>query len=949
MKYNLTQYSQTISNTIDGDISLTTDDIINILNNTNVSVLVPASGTSGILVLDCDLGARVHTDEIRYYFDSPAASGTVASGIKFYFKNESFEVYTSLNTYYNDSYYYTTVSGAGAPRYIRVEHTIVSGTGGYLNGFQVLNDDTYVDFGDNGTDTNTNFNLSIENSIIEINELEVFNSGPVKANAKLIIEPQNTVADDILFISDSPNGPWYGVYRDEDKITGPDLWLTGNMNDLYVDSNILKLYPNRTVGTYTTRVVKLDEYQNLTFNIMNYDYPTIEPEIEFFDDFSAAGVNWQSFSPGVYRYSVDYTSGYLDIWNPTGNDGYCYLKTVNTNYNYGEDWELTFKYIYQDQSGNGAGSYIYFLWPQDNFYFRYTNSNSVAIILNGTSYSLVALKDWAAGAGILHNVKMRRNFTTVSFKIWKAADSEPGSWMWEGAIQPEDTDLSLTGGIHLLNQRTVVSGTDVHLYYDDFKITTSFGASPGPGTIIATNDIDTTENIEVRSSNSRPIDRESYIWMSGTYSPAYKYTNHNWIVDGSVAEQSADWETWGQTSNYWEYWYDSIRDDEYIVDKPFYTSGSTAVYFRIRRKDGTLYSTTITNTGYTSDCFYSTYKISPDNTGGFWINFFLARGNINSGIYYLRYYNSTMTLIYNRQTDAGQGTFLYDMDTVHNSNGYLWYTDRDISTVFKLNTDGTILASYLATENIRGILALSDGGCWFIQEQSLIRLDSNGQVIDTIELPTSTASYIYSDLHGGFWLQEGEIIHHLRSDGTEYFNITIPNLFHITVINSGVLTKQHDGITTTPPQASYISREYQRVIRTWNYPQNEGGYVGTFDTNRYGARSHTYDDLVDDHASHFPIAIDTGWDNSIWKTVSLRDYNFTNEQYHQIRFTLRAEASWNSPEVYGLWTQRAIEIPNIYPGNYGKFYLKSDVTYLDPQDIGNYTSKIKAHWLLNLE
>ena len=83
--------------------------------------------------------------------------------------------------------------------------------------------------------------------------------------------------------------------------------------------------------------------------------------------------------------------------------------------------------------------------------------------------------------------------------------------------------------------------------------------------------------------------------------------------------------------------------------------------------------------------------------------------------------------------------------------------------------------------------------------------------------------------------------------------------------------------------------------------------------------------------------------------MSLRDYNFTNEQYHQIRFTLRANNSANSPEVYGLWTQRAIEIPNIYPNNYGKFYLKSDITYLSPQDIGNYTSKVRAYWLLDAE
>jgi len=748
MKYNLAKYSQTVSNIVEGDIDLATDEIITIINSTNAQVPIPVSGTSGgTLVLDCDLGARVHIGEVQYYFDSVLPTSTAASGIKFYYKNEDFEVYVDLNTYYNENYYYTIVSGTSAPRYIRVEHTTVSGLGGYVNSLHILNDDTYVDFGDDGTDTNTNFNLSIENTIIEINDLEVFNSGPVKANAKLLIEPQNTIADDILSISDSVDGPWQGVYNDDDKVTGTDLWESGDMDDLEVYGNYLKLSPGRLIGTYTTRIINLEEDQRLTFNIMNYNYPT------------------------------------------------------------------------------------------------------------ASSTSFISI------------------------------DAE-----------------------------------------------------------------DTTETIEVRSSNSEPMPRESYIWMSGSYSPAYKYTNHSSIADGSVAEQSNDWGTWGRTGNYWEYWYDSVREDEYIIDKLFYTgSGSyTQIIFRIRKKSGTLLSATISNSVYTNDCFYSTYKVLPVSTGGFWINFFLARGNINTGTYYLRYYDSTMAQLYERQATASQGTFMYDMDVVYDT-GHLWYTDRDISTVFKINTDGIVVASYLATQDIRGIVALADGGCWFIQQEALVRLDTNGAFVENIELPTDVASYIYDDLHGGFWLQEGENIYHLAADGRVYFSILIQGLLNVVVMDSGLLVKHHDGSTTTPPKASYISKDHRAVVRTWDYPQNEGGFVGTFDTNKYGARSHTYDDLVDDHASHFPIAIDNDWDKSEWTAVSLRDHNFTNEQYHQIRFKLRADNTANSPEVYGLWTQRAIEIPNINPNNYGKFYLKSDVTYLAPQDVRDYTSKIRAYWLLNTE
>jgi len=759
MKYNLSQYGQTISNTSVGDISFTTDELINITTTTNAQVPVPASGTtSGTLVLDCDLGSRIYTDEVRYYFDSATPRSTVASGINFYYKNESFDTYISLDTYYNGTYYYTVISGTTAPRYIRVAHVVTATTSGFVNGLQVLNDDTQVDFGQDGTATDTNFNLSIENALVQINDLYVYNSGPVKSNAKLIIEPQGTAADDILSISDSIDGPWYGVYREEDMVTGPGLWDTGSFNQTEISSDILKLISSSTDGTYTTRIVNIDDYQRLTFNIMSFNYPT-----------------------------------------------------------------------------------------------------------------------------------------------------------------------SISGK-----------------------------------SIIATDDIDTFENIEVRSSNSKPLDKETYIEMIGNYgtsSTSHKYTRHRWIGDSTIAETSDDWNTddYGYNGNYFEFWFDSITEDEYIVDKPFRLPGYpyvTSIYLKIRRKNGAISSTILTNDYYDRDCWWNTYKLVFDAAGGFWIYYYLHRSSsgIDGGNYYLRYYDGGMNLIYNRQATSAQGTFLYDMDSVYESDGDMWYTDRNLSTVFKVDRSGDILASYLATEDIRGLFALNDGGCWFIQQQALIRLDSAAQKVDEITLSSSLVSYIYSDLHDGFWLQDGWIIRHLAPDGTEHFNIEVPNLYWITVMDSGVVTKQHDGSTTNKPTASYISRYYQRIIRTWDYPRTEGGYRGTFDYNRYGVRSHTYDDLVNDHAAGFPIAIDTQWNTySEWTKVSLRDYNFTNEQYHQIRFTLRADNSSNSPEVYGLWTQRAIEIPNIYPGNYGRFYLKSDVTYINDQDVGDYTSKVRAYWLLAAE
>jgi hypothetical protein len=962
MKYSLTPYSQTISNTSVGDINLTTDEVISVINTTAANIPVPASGTtSGTLVLDCDLGARVHVDEVQYYFESSTSNSGIAPYIEFQVKNESFEIYISLNTYFTDNYFYATISGTDSPRYVRVIHTVVSGSEGNIGGFRVLNDDTYVDFGEDSGSTFTNVNMSLDNAIAQIDELEVFNSGPVKANAKLILEPQNDVSDTVFAISDSADGPWYGIYQSEDAITGEGLWDTGNMDDVRLLTDKLVLDGVNTVGSYTTRIIKLDEYQKLTFNVMDYRYPILVSEIEFFDDFSAADTYWNvtytyTWTPDAgYIHSFSNEISYYRYYHALGDNNIIFFTTKSLGYEYTQDWQLSFDFLYHYHRSDIAGMIVYPLYPQLDFYFRvYTDddpSGNAWIVVNGTSHSLSAATDWATNIDTWFSIRIQRNFTIINLKVWKKSDPEPEAWSWTGSIALDD--LPQLGGIRITDQhlqRAAEGGGSCRL--DNFILIKNYSASVSNKSIIATDDIDTLENIEVRSSNSEPMPRTTYVELTGSNAAGTKFTQHRWTADGSIAETSSDWGGWGQSGNYWEVWYDSYREDEYIVDKGFYTGyyGNTAITLRIRRKDGASYSTTLYSQDYDYKCYWSTYRLSPDSSGGFWIYFFLAKTNVSDGDYYLRYYNATMGLVYNRQATSTQGTFLYDMDSVYAGNGIMWYTDRDLSTVFKVDNSGAILASYLATEDIRGVMANLDGGCWFIQQKALIRLSSAGEYMETIELPTDGASYVFSDFADGFWIHDGWIVRHLASDGTEIFNAEIPNLYFITPAKDGVLAKHHDGNTSIRPKASFIDKDQKRVVRTWDYPVNEGAWKGSFDYNRYGVRSHLYDDLDLDHASHFPIAIDTQWNTfSEWKKVSLRDYTFTNDEYHQIRFTLRADNSANSPEIYGLYTQRAIEIPDIYPGNYGKFYLKSDVNSLTLQDTGDFTSNVRAYWYLDSE
>ena len=260
MKYNLLENSYVSPNTIIGNVSLSIEDVENILT---ISGAVTISGTNDdVLCIEADMGDRIAIYQMRYYFDSSTASGTVVSGIAFYYKDDEVDNYSGLTTNIGDGYYYTTVPGLSSPRYVRLIHT-VSGTSitGDVVGLSVLNDDSVVDFGADGTLESTTVLTSL--SYLDYNdyirEIEIYNDGSEVATAHIMLEPQLNDADTLMSISASENGPWTSS-RDEDLVVvDGSLWGTGNYNN--TNSDILaqlRLDDGQTVGTYTSHIFKKD-------------------------------------------------------------------------------------------------------------------------------------------------------------------------------------------------------------------------------------------------------------------------------------------------------------------------------------------------------------------------------------------------------------------------------------------------------------------------------------------------------------------------------------------------------------------------------------------------------------------------------------------------------------------------------------------------------------------
>ena len=97
------------ANTTSGNVSLTQAQLQSLVDGNYTTGGVYLSGDN-ILALDVDLGNRIATKDMRYYFDSTASTAAVASGISFYYRDYTTDPWSLLTTTYGAGYY-TTTSG----------------------------------------------------------------------------------------------------------------------------------------------------------------------------------------------------------------------------------------------------------------------------------------------------------------------------------------------------------------------------------------------------------------------------------------------------------------------------------------------------------------------------------------------------------------------------------------------------------------------------------------------------------------------------------------------------------------------------------------------------------------------------------------------------------------------------------------------------------------------
>lgn len=415
MSYNLTEKSYIETDLTVGNVNLTYQQM-NVLITTTIGDVEFLSGDN-ILCVDCDLGHRIDTDKIKYYFTSNLSKTVVASGINFYYKNDEADVYTSLVTNVNDGYYYSTVPDQGAPRYVRLIHT-TSGTSvsGTVNGFEILNDDSVVDFGNDGSLTQKNIITTIADGD-QIETIPVYNDGVLASTAYISIESQETDIDNGIFISNFSSGPWTSPLDSDEMFVSPSVLDQGkyiaNTQNLNGELSLI----NATVsGTYQSRIayVSYTPFNYLYLNKTTATGTNVEVSIHIDDPVPTMEARSSNTKPldfaqfremtcrcESYRLYVRYTDKYIETENfYSESEDLCSVEGWHS----GHSNRAYNQYIDISRGNSNDFAFIVYYWPLDITTNEPLLGSGHAHILVGKyvnnvySYEVIAIAPWGWGS-----------------------------------------------------------------------------------------------------------------------------------------------------------------------------------------------------------------------------------------------------------------------------------------------------------------------------------------------------------------------------------------------------------------------------------------------------------------------------------------------------------------------------------------------------------------------
>jgi hypothetical protein len=488
--------------------------------------------------------------------------------------------------------------------------------------------------------------------------------------------------------------------------------------------------------------------------------------------------------------------------------------------------------------------------------------------------------------------------------------------------------------------------TAAYDYADDISVWTNCSAVGESNNSITVDSSDVMDTIAIRSTDVRPKNYNVYTTAatdiaSSNYviTTSLRYFDNNQVVSTKIYFNESNYYPWTGYGVVHEI----DKNDETIWGILFVTRSSSAVsYMRIFRWNQLTDAFTTVNIysvgSSTINC--GVLILVPNINQGCWLYFKTTSNGINGAGYYLIYFNDSLSRTFTLR--EAQQDFVGGM-CLANSNSHLWYANKYLNTVLKINTSGTTLASYDATDSISIVHPDGLNGCYVLQGEAILRLNSSAQFLYTVPVGPYVSNFCIDRDTGGFWLlyQSSQIIN-ITNDGVVNFSSPYTSEHFVTDLKS-----VHGGVwfkCVNDKKWRFFDSTQKKVTKEIYTPTSGGVDLEGF-TNTPLFFSKQFNE--EDFDSRFPLSIDTYWQDLSWRKVSPRNYLLPQAIYHQVKFTLRVSNPGKiSPILKSLYRYPILKLENIPPSQTKNIYVKANISSLNETQLGHYTSNLKVWWYI---
>ena len=498
----------------------------------------------------------------------------------------------------------------------------------------------------------------------------------------------------------------------------------------------------------------------------------------------------------------------------------------------------------------------------------------------------------------------------------------------------DNFDLGVTGGnMSVLNSTLTLSfETDLagnmyassiaangtyrsRIFYNDYALSRILLKKIKDGFGIAVDEFDTTDTIEIRSSNHRPksysVLRVLYRTISSN-TRTYGYRDY-WRHDLTIKESSLDPTilsvAYRDIHNYY-FTMDPVTENWAGII--YYGGTSTySSHFRLFNCiNGTVRALDLA-TRSSNHINFQVRFIKMDSYGGVWAYFYCTTHGsshfVNETGYYLVYFDSNLENMF--KLHENRNFIDHNAIDISYENRFLWYIDSSSGELRKLSHTGELLErNYNNIENTGGLTSDLEDGCWYANGNDLYHLSKYALLIDSVTDVTSDKfTFLAIDPADKrfLWGLDSSYLKRVcvsgENKGLIDMSIFILSPLRLFPVNEGCWVMcgalgegEEDGSNVF---MRFVSKENKRVERSLS--------IGSFSLP--GVMEFSYESS--NYVSKLPISIDNVWNNLSFKKVILNKYYTPEEKYHQLRITLRRKSV---AEVYNLPDQEATYLSSDY-------------------------------------